>query len=269
MYLPGSHEMVQTVRGVAGPAGPALVAEGTNLRYGAIVALGLALTDEATQSDVLAGETVADLVGHLRSQAVGHTDPGAVALTCWAAAEVCGVTDSMLFGRLQGWLDDATPLPVVDLSWMLTAAVAALSRGTDGKVGAIRDEVARRLLAAQGEAGIFPHVHPASVQTRLRRHVGCFADQVYPIQALARLATATGRRDALAAANRCAARICDAAGSRWSVVVALRRPGWGGRRGIPRLQRPPARDGPDGAVRPGCRRRRRPLARGAARAASG
>ena len=79
------------------------------------------------------------------------------------------------------------------------AAVAALGRD--------------RLLEAQGPTGVFPHALPASSLGRLRAHVGCFADQVYPIQALARLAAADGDAVAMGAANRCAAAICAVQGS--------------------------------------------------------
>ncbi len=212
MYLPDRHAFVQTIRGVAGPEGPSVVGEGENLRYGAISALGLALADVSTQSDVLAGDLVANLVDHLLEQAAEHADPGAVALTCWAAAETCGTVDPDLFARLRHWLDGTDSLPVVDLSWMLTAAVAALAVGSDVNVLRLRDDVASRLLAAQGPAGIFPHVDPVGAQSRLRRHVGCFADQVYPIQALSRFAASTGQGRARAAANRCAARICELQG---------------------------------------------------------
>jgi hypothetical protein len=43
--------------------------------------------------------------------------------------------------------------------------------------------------------------------------VGCFADEVYPIQALARYGAATADSTSLAAANRCAARITELQGS--------------------------------------------------------
>lgn len=205
MYLPATHEFVQTVRGVAGADGPQTVPEGTNLRYAAIAALGLHHTDEATQREVLHGDTAAALTGHLSAQSRRATDPGAVALVAWAAAEVDGRHDRVAFDRLRQWLSSGKPLPTVDLSWMLSAAVAARPLGDVGDVVA---ETRRRLLASQGPFGIFPHVLPAQSQGRWRSHVGCYADQVYPVQALARLAAATGDEAAITAANACAARIC-------------------------------------------------------------
>ncbi len=221
MYLPDSHEFVQTVRGVRGPTGPHLSREGANLRYAAMCALGLHYADEAAQRVVLQGETAASLTGFLCTQALTHDDPGAVALTAWAAAEVSGRLDGALFERLQSWLDDPSPLMTVDVSWMLSAADAARMLGD---TSAVSRAATRRLLDAQGPQGIFPHVLPAASQGRFRAHVGSFADQVYPIQALSRLAAATGSMPdsmpdsmtdlvpALSAANACAARVCELQG---------------------------------------------------------
>jgi len=71
---------------------------------------------------------------------------------------------------------------------------------------------ADRLTDAQGGGGLFPHTLPARASGRFRAHIGCFADQVYPIQALARLSAATGDAEPLRMANRCAATICDLQG---------------------------------------------------------
>ena len=205
MYLPHTHEFVQTLRGIATPTGPRLAPEGTNLRYAAMVALGLDLTPEDTQKDVLAGDSAQSLTGYLVEQATTHPDPGAVALTAWAAAEVAGRFEPALFDRLRAWLADPAPLPTVDVSWMLTAAIEARALGDTAEVV---DAARRRLLAEQGPQGIFPHMLPPSSQGRFRAHVGSFADQVYPIQALARYAAATGDGSALRAANLGAAQIC-------------------------------------------------------------
>jgi hypothetical protein len=51
------------------------------------------------------------------------------------------------------------------------------------------------------------------MQSRFRAHVGCFADQVYPIQALARFAAATGDARALEASAACAQRIVELQGT--------------------------------------------------------
>jgi exopolysaccharide biosynthesis WecB/TagA/CpsF family protein len=210
MYVPDEHTFVQTLRGVPGPDGPRTVPQGRNLRYAAICGLGLAQVDEVDQRTVLGGLTAREFVHEVTRQARRHTDPGAVALAAWAAAEVASTCDMVLFDRMARWLNASDPLPTVDVAWMLSAAVAALPVGD---THAVLAAASRRLLEAQGSHAIFPHALPAAALGRWRAHVGCFADQVYPIQALARAAAATGSRDALDAANRCAARICELQGS--------------------------------------------------------
>jgi hypothetical protein len=128
---------------------------------------------------------------------------GDAALAVWltAATGHDGLT------RALGWLDalDAGPSTqyVVELAWAVSALVAA--RGTvdvEQQLSWARS----RLLNAQGTA-LFGHVTGPGLGSRLRRHVGCFADQVYPIQALARLHASAADPIALAAAERCAQRI--------------------------------------------------------------
>jgi hypothetical protein len=53
---------------------------------------------------------------------------------------------------------------------------------------------------------------PAEAQSKIRKHIGCFADQVYPIQALSRWFVAGQDQSALATANRCAQHVVDRQG---------------------------------------------------------
>jgi exopolysaccharide biosynthesis WecB/TagA/CpsF family protein len=216
MFVAPERTFVQTLRGVPGPQGPQARVEGRNLRYAAIAALGLACVPATDQTRVLDGLTAVDLATEAAQRAKTATDPGAVALAAWSAAEVLGTGDAALFRRLRHWLESGRPLPTVDVAWMVSAAVAA--RGVGGAeggsdTGAVAALGRARLLEAQGPTGVFPHALPASSLGRLRAHVGCFADQVYPIQALARLAAADQDPVAMEAANRCAAAICAVQGS--------------------------------------------------------
>jgi hypothetical protein len=207
MHHPDRQTFVQTVR----PAGSSgLRGEGENLRYAAIVALGTAWLDPARQRDVLAGATAADLAATVAARGVGAADLGAAALSAWASAEIRRDAPEALFGRLQHEVRQGTAQPTVTYAWMLTALLAARSLADfDAAAG----QAAERLLEAQGTSGIFPHALPRETLSRLRAHVGSYADQVYPIQALARYYAVTGHRRALDAANRCAARIVDLQGT--------------------------------------------------------
>jgi hypothetical protein len=210
MYLAESQEFVHTVRGCRGPDGPHLVGEGRSLRYAAIVALGLHHSTVSVQRDVLAGTTAEDLSRTVAHRAVTSTDPGAAALAAWSAAEVENRCDNALFERLRGFLHCGQALATVDVAWTLTAAVSA---GFLGNTADIASQAAHLLLAHQGVGGLFPHALPPTSLGRARSHVGCFADQVYPIQALARFAATNAEAEAMAAANRCAATICDLQGT--------------------------------------------------------
>lgn len=205
MYRSNGNRFVQTLRAVQSTDGLVMRAEGDNLRYAAIVALGLNWLPAEIQREVLSGTTAADLALSTAVRAESVEDPGAIALAAWAAAEVAATFSSRLYDRLSSLLSSGAPVPTVDCSWALSAALAA---GAIGDTDLLRDNTASRLREAQGPGGLFPHMLPAQALGRFRAHVGCYADQVYPIQAFARLAAATGDAETLMIANECAERIC-------------------------------------------------------------
>lgn len=206
--------MVQTVRGGSGDG--VLTPEGLNLRYAAIVALGVQGHPEADQRAVLGGYTAAEFSGRTADLVVGGTiatDLGAAALAVWAMAETSTVSaDHPLVTRLLADTERGVAAPTVDFAWTLTALLALEAHGSDPAVAAATTMAAQRLMSAQGAHGLFPHHLPTTELGRLRANVSCFADQVYPIQALARYAQAVGDQSALAAANRCARRIVELQG---------------------------------------------------------
>lgn len=237
MYQPAGRSFPHTARQPA--SGRPLRLEGMNVRYSAIAALGLAQLPHESQKQALAGEHAHDLLPVAVGIALAGRDPGAVALALWAAAEVQPDGDGpapaddvrgeptrvqRALDRLVSTARAATPIPVVDLAWTLTALVAAAGRAlrdaasgagegspylaAAGQVAEAAQLTATRLMTVQGPGGLFPHHVPPGELSRFRAHVGCFADQVYPIQALARYAAATGDAAALRAADRCAERIC-------------------------------------------------------------
>ena len=200
MYLPKRQAFPHTARF----ADNGLATAGISLRYTAIALLGLATLTPHDQETVLSGRRASDLVGSLVTAARFSDDPGAVALVAWASAEVAGEPDSVCLDRMREMLAGGRPLMTVDTAWMLTAGVAS---GLDGAAGAVSRESMTLLAASQGPGGLFPHALPAASLGRLRAHVGCFADQVYPIQGLARYGKAADDSRALSLANACAGRI--------------------------------------------------------------
>lgn len=184
--------------------------EGDNLRYLSMVALGLSCTDEQAQRQVLGQATAKDLAATAVKRAESASDPGAVALAAWAAAEVGHFHAATLFRKLGERLASDTPIPTVDCAWALIAALAGRRFADTSHVMVL---ARNKLFAGRSASGLFPHLLPASAGGRMRSHIGCFADQVYPIQALSRLYAAFGDAAALSMAETCAARICTLQGS--------------------------------------------------------
>lgn len=203
----------QTVRCVSTKYDTHLQREGLNLRYTAIAALGLAQCSADEQRETLNGQLARDLMPFLVDEAKKSDDLGSVALSAWAVAEITGTPDPPLIRRMLQTFASDGPLPTVDTAWALTAAVSALSclELPDVTVQ-LATELAltarERLGRGQGAKGIFAHAIPSTSLGRWRAHIGCFADQIYPIQALARWAAYSGEATALAAAELTAAQIC-------------------------------------------------------------
>jgi hypothetical protein len=199
-----------TARGVLAGSTRVIRLEGDDLRYAAIAALGLSTVEENIQRQILSGGSAAGLARNLLKLADRSSDSGAIALAAWAAAEVADTYEPKLFQKLIALLAGQRPIETVVCSWALSAALAARCKDDALSVCTM---AADRLMAAQGKEGLFPHMLPAGASARLRAHVCCFADQVYPIQALARLSVATDNAAALNSASNCAARICALQGS--------------------------------------------------------
>lgn len=201
-------EFVFTVTGQAQPAGGwRLQRAGTSLRYGAITALGLLRLPEPDQRTVLAGMTAHDLVSQLVKQIDEISGLGDAALVCWAAAEGGHPDTEHALQRLAALDRTERPVDVVSAAWVVSALVAARPLAdVERHLAAAR----QRLLAARGPA-IYPHTTGPGAPW-YRAHVGSFADQVYPIQALARLHRSADDPEALAVAGTVAQAICSAQG---------------------------------------------------------
>ena len=134
------------------------------------------------------------------------------------AAEVGHPSAGKAFGRLEKmWRNDGQY--IVTSAWTLSAAIAARNFfDTRQLMQSSRAALLRVLRPATGIFRMNLRVAPGS-----SAHVGCFADQVYPIQALARYHKAFGDDQCLAAANRCAAQICRLQAQRQAVVASALR----------------------------------------------
>lgn len=219
MYLPRERLFAFRLRpsGASTPAAAdpldALSAEGTSYRYTAITLLGLVGETEADVREILCGDGVHDVCSRLIEDVPRVGNMGDAALIAWAALATGHDGASAALARTQRLFDQSPGFKTVELAWVLSALC---ERGNGSvavsNVAALRDRAVEALLSAwRPQAGVFAHDVGGHVPFA-RAHVACFADQVYPIQALARHYVASGARRSLDAALRCADHICDLQG---------------------------------------------------------
>ncbi|MBX6357748.1 MAG: hypothetical protein IRZ05_18070, partial [Micromonosporaceae bacterium] len=156
---------------------------GSSTRYAAIVALGSQFLDADDQRRILGGRTTGEFVELLVKRLPQTRNLGDVALVCWAAAEANQSVLPPALTRLREIDDGDRPQYVVEAAWVL-AALTAMRKLVD--VEAALERARRRLLASQVPGSpLFPHATGAGLLPWYRSHISCYADQVYPIQALA------------------------------------------------------------------------------------
>ncbi len=212
MYRPSTDELAFTrTAATSDPSGTSLQLRGTSLRYAAIVALGAHFLPEPAQRQMLHGRNAAELVEMLIGRLTETSNLGDAALVCWAAAQTGHPLLRSAIGQLSRLDRRDRPQYVVEAAWVVSALAAA-----SGQVDVAEhlEYAAGRLLHSRAPGSpLFPHATEPGLLPWYRSHVACFADQVYPIQALARLHHHVGNGKALVAARECAVRICELQGT--------------------------------------------------------
>ncbi len=195
MYDPPSGRFVFRLRRTE--AG--IVPEGRSDRYTAITLLGLSGEPPEAVRTVLHGSEPAEAWRRLAARTAESPNLGDAALTLWTGVALGEPRREGIVARLLEMRPAEAVYPTVEVAWTLSA----LTLDTDAPVGDLRDRLARRLVDSQGpRSGAFPHRLGGG--GRLRQHVCCFADLVYPIQALSLRAQRLGDRAAAEAARRAA-----------------------------------------------------------------
>jgi len=182
---------------------PAL--EGESIRYTATVLIGLASESAQTAGCVLSGLSP-DIVGdRLVDRLDSMRDLGEVALTLWAIRALGHDGAGRVLSRLRALDPARADVPTVELAWSLTALTFEGHAPTDA---GLARAVADRLVASfNHRSNLFPHRPVGSHASGLRGHVSCFADLVYPIQALSHFHRFSGDKAALETATACAKRM--------------------------------------------------------------
>lgn len=181
--------------------------EGSSRRYTAITAIGLA-GESGKDVQAILGRSLRSLGDQLLQDVAAAANLGDAALTLWAGALLERPGRDRALERIVALGPLHGPQYTVELAW----ALAALCLDPATPAGELRERLAARLRDAfDPENGTFPHV--VGKAGGLRSHVACFADLVYPIQALSFHARVTGDRKSRAVAGRCAEGICRAQGA--------------------------------------------------------
>lgn len=145
---------------------------------------------------------------------------GDLGLLIWLTAKFAPEQLEDLFVRIdvQAALDrysDARQARTMELAWFL-AGVAHAALAVPDIAPRLEDlavEAYQRLKSNQGEPGFFGHMSARrSAAGVLRGRIGSFADQIYPIYAMSKFATAFRVEEPLCSALECAGAICEAQG---------------------------------------------------------
>ncbi len=174
------------------------VLEGESVRYTGMALLGLLNEPEDTLAEALHDQPYEDVADGLVARLPNITNLGDVAVIWWVC-RAAGLDDQADAARAR--LMQLDPLanehPTVERAWVLSACAAGDEADCD--IGPL---VVNKLLAAQNaKCGVYAHQDPAAKVSRIRRHVACFADLVYPTMALADWGATVGDSKALNAAR--------------------------------------------------------------------
>ncbi len=199
------HRRVRTAEG--------LVREGASPRYTMITLLGLL---ECAAAGMAVPFDVENILDALLADLTWIEGVGDLGLLLWLSASA----SSRHLGKLCASIDikdalhrfaDAREGSTTEVAWFLAGlshAIMADAHCRD-KFAGVAFQTYELLMRNQGKGGIFGHLAKGrTLKAALRSHIGCFADQVYPIYALTRFGEAFDKQASFAAAYNCAESIC-------------------------------------------------------------
>ena len=194
-----------------------LFCDGVSARYTIMTLLGLAAWERSgASSPIDTGRVMSRLLDNV-GWLPGVGDLG---LLLWLCAETSPKGVDQLLGEIDfeialARFPDAREGSTTEVAWFLTGlSKTMLAMGqTPVKMRNAAIQAYELLRRNQGPAGIFGHIRTArTLAATLRSHIGCFADQVYPIVALTAYAELSGQTEALHRAKACVDAICRAQG---------------------------------------------------------
>jgi hypothetical protein len=203
------HRLIRTRQG--------LVREGVSRRYTIMTLLGL------RELELAGGQSSFDTEAIYNSfvrDASWIRSVGDFGLLIWLTAVFAPDQLRRRFPRaeLETALDrysDARKGSTMELAWFLAGLAHAglVSPGLIPDLAATAMETYRRLKENQGESGLFGHLSTSkSLEGFIRGRIGSFADQIYPIYAMAKVATSFHLEEPLELALKCATTLCSTQG---------------------------------------------------------
>jgi hypothetical protein len=195
-----------------------LIREGFSHRYSIIALLGL---QQYQASRVRARFAAGGVLGGLLRDSAWLCNLGDLGLLLWLCAMASPERlEEVYFNfNVQGALSnfrEARERRTMELAWFLAGLAHAGSvRGQKlPSLSKLALETYRLLMENQGARGPFGHLFRNGTLAGVARgHIGSFADQVYPIYALAKFAESFQVHAALAPAQKCADAICRGQGA--------------------------------------------------------
>lgn len=164
-----------------GPGGD--VAEGECYRYTAMVLVGLAAQRQDVSPRIFGTGHISTCCDALLDRVGAVTNIGDVAMALWAGSALRRRKATAALDRLRSLDPAQAPCPTVELAWAVTALSFHPEFITDEP---LVHQLAQRLKATFVPASsLFMHQSAGTPSSGARSHVSCFADWVYPVQALA------------------------------------------------------------------------------------
>jgi hypothetical protein len=196
--------------------GASTTPEGLSPRYTAMTVMGLHRLEQSGVSPTI---DVKPIVERLLTKTEWIDNIGDLGVSLWLAARVAPDRTTDLARRLQietalTRFEDARKGVTMNLAWFLTGlSYCSQLPGDRDQLRALAQETYALLTQNQGKQGYFGHLATRrSLDGSVRGHIGSFADQVYPIYAMAQYFGAFGDESALQRARECAHSICAAQG---------------------------------------------------------
>ena len=189
-----------------------IMKEGFSFRYTIISLLGLHRIETQGMRSPVNVQTALD---KLLKNTGNVQNIGDIGLLLW----LCALASPQRLIRIYSELDiksalrrysDARQGRTMELAWFLTGLsyTALILKDEPAGLADLAANTYRLLRNNYGGKGIFSHLNRTSFTSMIRGQIGSFADQVYPVYALARFAQAYNSEEAIKMALDCAKTIC-------------------------------------------------------------